>query len=410
MVFQQRNGRIDRYGQSERPDIRYLMINSVNEKIKGDTRIVEILVHKEEQANKNIGDPMFLMGKFNVEDEEQVTASAIESGVTAENFSQLLDTKNEEFDPFEILMAGSDETQNTVQAEDDDTLFSDVDYVGAVMSYLGGADKNAVMKMNTVNGVEITITPDLRRRLTAMLPSEVIPTEDYLRLSPDKSFCMDEMKRSMQNNLSETAWPTTQFLWKLHPLFIWLNDKASLFYGRGEAPLIGLSDGLRRDQCLFIVAGIIPNRKSSPVIDEWFALLFQNGKFVKELSMIDVLSMTKIGSGDLPNRNIVTKDMQQEATALLSQVVDKAKDIMQRHCDEYSERINSLIDEELDKLAGLQEKHKEYQLSLFDDVRRKTERERMVDRTFDNFVDWVKDTLEIENNPYIRIVAAMIGG
>ena len=410
MVFQQRNGRIDRYGQSERPDIRYLMINSANEKIKGDARIMEILVHKEEQANKNIGDPMFLMGKFNIEDEEQVTAGAIESGVTAEAFGRMLDAANEEFDPFEALMAGSDETETLVQVDDGDTLFTDVDYVSKVISYLGRSDKNAVKELETVNGVEIAISPDLRRRLTALLPPEVIPKEDYLRLSPDKKFCMEEMKRSMRNNLSETAWPTTQFLWKLHPLFIWLNDKATLIYGRGEAPLIGLSDGLNQNQCLFIVAGIIPNRKSSPVIDEWFALLFQDGRFVKKLPMFDVLSMTKIGSDKLPNRNVVTPDMQRKATALLQQVVDKAKEIMQRHCVDYYGRINPLIDAELDKLARLQEKHKVYQLSLFNDERRKTERERMVDSTFEKFALWVKDTLEIENNPYIRIVAAMMGG
>ena len=152
-----------------------------------------------------------------------------------------------------------------------------------------------------VNGIEIAISKDLRRRLTALLPTEIIPGEDYLRLSPDKAFCMSEMKRSMQNNLSEVAWPTTQFLWKLHPLFTWLNDKASLFYGRGEAPLIGLSSGLQKNQCLYIVSGTIPNRKSSPVVDEWFVLFFQDGRFIKELSMNDMLSMTKLDSGDLPN-------------------------------------------------------------------------------------------------------------
>jgi SNF2 family DNA or RNA helicase len=219
MVFQQRNGRIDRYGQSERPDIRYMMISSVNEKIKGDTRIMEILVNKEEQANKNIGDPMLLMGKFNIEDEEQVTASAIESGIAAEDFDRLLDTTNEEFDPFEALMAGATEYDNPAQVDDSDTLFTDADYVSAVMSYLSGSDKNAVRKLQTVNGIEIAITPDLRRRLAALLPVEVMPDEDYLRLSPDKGFCMEEMKRSMQNNLSEEAWPATQYLWKLHPLF-----------------------------------------------------------------------------------------------------------------------------------------------------------------------------------------------
>ena len=410
MVFQQRNGRIDRYGQSERPDIRYMMINSANDKIKGDTRIMEILINKEEQANKNIGDPMLLMGKFNIEDEEQVTASAIESGVAAEEFDLLLDTTNEEFDPFEALMAITEEQEQPTQVDDGDTLYSDMEYVSAVIDFMGGSDRSVVRKLQAVSGVEIAISPDLRRRLVALLPTEVIPTEDCLRLSPDKAFCMDEMKRSMQNSLSETAWPKTQYLWKLHPLFVWLNDKANLLYGRGEAPLIGLSDGLLKNQCLYIVAGTIPNRKSSPVIDEWFALLFQNGQYQKELSMREVLAMTKLGTGETPNRNVVTQDMQQEATLLLPQAVNQAKIIMQKHCDAYNERMNPNIDEELDKLNELYEKHKFYQLSLFDDERRKTERERWVDKTFDNFVSWVKDTLEIENNPYIRIVASMMGG
>ena len=71
MVFQQRNGRIDRYGQKETPDIRYMLIGSDNEKIRGDARIMEILVQKEEQAYKNIGDPAVLFGKFNQEEEER---------------------------------------------------------------------------------------------------------------------------------------------------------------------------------------------------------------------------------------------------------------------------------------------------------------------------------------------------
>ena len=86
MVFQQRNGRIDRYGQQKRPDIRYLLIESNNKQIKGDMRIIEILIQKEEQALKNIGDPALLLGKFNVEEEETVIAEAIESGSDADTF------------------------------------------------------------------------------------------------------------------------------------------------------------------------------------------------------------------------------------------------------------------------------------------------------------------------------------
>ena len=98
MVFQQRNGRVDRYGQTEQPDIRYMLIDSDNPRIKGDARIMEILVKKEEQALKNIGDPAMLFGKFNQEEEEEETAKVIESGAGAAAFEKLLDSDEKEFD------------------------------------------------------------------------------------------------------------------------------------------------------------------------------------------------------------------------------------------------------------------------------------------------------------------------
>lgn len=128
MVFQQRNGRIDRYGQKKRPDIRYMLIESDNKQIKGDMRIIEILVTKEEQALKNIGDPALLLGKFSIEDEELVVADAIENGSDETAFSDTLDAGEDEFDPFEALMAAAGETEEVESESDvvtDDTLFSD---------------------------------------------------------------------------------------------------------------------------------------------------------------------------------------------------------------------------------------------------------------------------------------------
>lgn len=54
-------------------------------------RIIEILIAKEEQALKNIGDPSLLLGKFTIEDEELVVAEAIEDGSDAAAFEQTLD-------------------------------------------------------------------------------------------------------------------------------------------------------------------------------------------------------------------------------------------------------------------------------------------------------------------------------
>ena len=62
MVFQQRNGRVDRYGQPRTPRIVYLVTESANETIRGDTRILEVLERKDEQAYRNVGDPSAFMG------------------------------------------------------------------------------------------------------------------------------------------------------------------------------------------------------------------------------------------------------------------------------------------------------------------------------------------------------------
>ncbi len=409
MVFQQRNGRIDRYGQHEKPDIRYMTINSKNYKVKGDMRVIEILVKKEEQAYKNIGDPTLLLGKFNVEEEEMLIAQALENNIDADTFSAQIDNSADEFNPFELLMQSA--VDNTIRTEvhEDETLFSDVNYIRSAMNYFSKEDKNPVQNLATVEGVEIKVTPELRRRLAVLIPEDAMPQTDYLRLSPDKNFCMNEMKRSMQNNMSETAWPATQFLWPIHPVFNWIDDKASLLFGRGEAPLVGIPEKLSEREVIYIIAGTIPNRKSTPVVDEWFGLKFENGKFVEEMTIEQVILKTGFGRNDVPNRNNLPESAKGIVGEAMNVVVEEAQKVLKRYFKEYQDNIDPLIYEELEKLEGLKDKHKTYQLSLFESERKKGEEERRVDALFNTYIDWVHDTLEIEDNPYLRVVAVLMG-
>ena len=409
MVFQQRNGRIDRYGQKQRPDIRYMLIESANSRIKGDMRIIEILITKEEQALKNIGDPALLLGKFSIEDEELVVSDTIERGADAEDFEKLLDSSEDEFDPFEALMAASEEDKAPVQIKTDETIFSDIDYLNQAFAFLNRSESHPVKPLQAVSGLEIMLTPEMRRRLTALLPEEAMPDGDYIRLSDDKVFCMSEMIRCMQNNMAETAWPKIQYLWKLHPLFTWVNDKCGLLYGRGEAPIIGLRDLLKPSETIYIVTGTIPNKRSTPLVDEWFGLVYENGKYKEFISMNEVFKRTSLRNINIPNSNSLTNESINEAACLLPDVVSHAKEHMQVFYTQYSNHMNPLLDEELNKLASLEEKHKCYQLSLFENERKKSEQERMVDELFDKFTNWVTDTLSIQNNPYIRIVTVLKG-
>ena len=91
MTLQQRNGRIDRYGQTRKPEIRYLLTRSQVERMDEVERIIKVLLTKDEQAIKNIGDPSVFMGVFDQEKEENLTAAAIESGVSAVDFAEELD-------------------------------------------------------------------------------------------------------------------------------------------------------------------------------------------------------------------------------------------------------------------------------------------------------------------------------
>ena len=92
MVFQQRNGRVDRYGQTDTPSIVYLVTESFNPTIRGDTRILEVLMEKDEQAYKNIGDPSVFMGEHDIDKEEEFTGLAIASGESAAEFEDRLNS------------------------------------------------------------------------------------------------------------------------------------------------------------------------------------------------------------------------------------------------------------------------------------------------------------------------------
>lgn len=236
-----------------------------------------------------------------------------------------------------------------------------------------------------------------------------MPTGEYLQLSDDKVFCMAEMKRSMQNNLEETAWPKTQYLWKLHPLLTWINDKSGLLFGRGQAPVISIPDKLSQDEVVFIVTGSYPNAKSASLVDEWFGVVYRNGKFAEILPMNSVVQKVQLGRDRIPNTNAITDDHIAALDELRSDVIEQAKKYLDTFRISYKEHMDPLLDAEVDKLAELEEKHKDYQLSLFQNERKRSEKEREVDELFDRFTDWVRDSMTIQNTPYIRIVTVMMG-
>lgn len=417
MVFQQRNGRIDRYGQENTPDIRYLITDTNNEKIKGDMRILEVLTIKEEQATKNIGDPASLMNVYDSQEEEKITARAMNSNMSAEEFDKML-TSNEddcEFDFMSLLMGEEDEdtvSTSDKQTESLKTLFTDIDYLKKSLDYFNNKEK--IKYKETYKGIDITLNDEIKSRVKDIIPNDAMPTDDVLRLSTSIEIVQNEIKKSRQEKIEEKAWPKVQYLWQMHPIIEWLNDKSSTLFERQEAPVLGMSGVLDKDETIFIISGLIPNRKSHPMINEWFGVIFKNNEFKEIISMDELLKKVKLNEKEYSNIDKLEEADCIEISKLLPQAINKAKILMDNKLKEFEADINPKLNEQLKELEKLKGRHYEQLSMLTKDEkvtlaseRKKEKKQRKIDQIFDDFKKWIKDTMTLENNPYVQVISVL---
>ncbi|RKH79985.1 hypothetical protein D7Y13_43415, partial [Corallococcus praedator] len=69
--IEQRNGRIDRYGQRHRPQITTLLLEPSSTAFRGDLRVLSRLLEREQEAHETLGDAASLMGHYSVSAEEE---------------------------------------------------------------------------------------------------------------------------------------------------------------------------------------------------------------------------------------------------------------------------------------------------------------------------------------------------
>lgn len=97
--------------------------------------------------------------------------------------------------------------------------------------------------------------------------------------------------------------------------------------------------------------------------------------------------------------------------------IDKARKIMSESCTAYRRQADGPIFAEMQKLEDLKQKHlthvkeKYEQLSMFESTkeRKRDQEERRIDDLFQKFFTWVEESMEIQDNPYIRIIAVFAG-
>jgi superfamily II DNA/RNA helicase len=470
MVFQQRNGRIDRYGQQEQPDIRFMAIDSRNEKIKGDAHILEILRDKEAQARDNIGDPALLMGKFDIEEEEAFTRQAIESGESAEAFadslripSEDIDTangdvggatnssQNDAFDPLDWFglsdnADGNKEMSDTqvdgfetggssaiaassypYRAADaaDNTLMSDYAYVREGLtcpefSQSVKIDPQKTCLEQTCIGVTFCSDSPLLSWLRRRVPDMEVLHSNMAKWSIDSDYCIQQAS-GLAAQLRDEHWNQTQYLWELNPVMQWIGTKAtSLLYGRGEAPIVGVADAaMDADDIIILMQGTVSNRRAVPVIDEWFGVCYQQGQFAQLLSLSEVWRRTGYRGNRVPGSNerqYINRDgsaaslMQiQQAESLLNDAVSQGRQSLESSKGQYDERANHAIEEQLTRIQQWANARKAVVVSTASTAAVAQEQTQRTDETYREYEQWVNESLTASGEPVIRVAAAFVG-
>jgi superfamily II DNA/RNA helicase len=281
MIFQQRNGRIDRYGQKQQPRIVYLFTETAVEQIRGDLRILEILQKKDEQANKNLGDPTSFLRVFDPEKEAAKVAEKMAAGMDPQDFEKELDqtaaAKPElDTDGGDWLLEYFSDTcrgQNVQAAEPiakTISLFgSDYEFAVTAFKTLSLQEQLAQYQVDEKSKtITITAPFSLQERLKTTLPLEVRDAANTYKLCADKHQVIEAIEVARQAGVGEDTWPALQYLWPQHPIIKWLSERVLAAFGRHAAPIIRCAQFTSADP-IFVMKGLVPNRKGQPLLVKW---------------------------------------------------------------------------------------------------------------------------------------------
>jgi hypothetical protein len=412
ITLEQRNGRIDRFGQTRDPEIHVLLTVSANERIRGDMRVLERLVEKETEAHKALGDVQALLDLHDAAAEEQHLIDGIEQGRAAED---IIPEPTEAGGDFLDLLLGDQQLdareQQLVDTHERPSLYAD-DLEFCLDGWRELADSypdvERPIEHPQAQGLEIVAPEDLRQRFDQLPPELVRESASRFRLTRDRELLMREFQRARER---EQGWPSWHLLWEQHPIHEWLTDRLVAHMTRHAAPVIRVARGLDAGQRCFVFQGVTSNQRSQPILCAWFGLVFDPaGKHIETLDWDPLVERTGLDK-PVPNdgASIDTQPLEPlrtpavaAATAYMKQLRDQRAKQLGPKLKQEKRRLKSWEDARLDaieaKLASEPRATQKAQL----------EQQRLdVEAQVARRVRWFEETMTTEDQPYLRLAAVL---
>lgn len=286
ITLEQRNGRIDRYGQTKTPYIYYLVARSRNKDVRSDLTVISKLMEKEDEVHKTLGDAQSVMNLYNSKKEESAVLNAIKSGDTGflekESESSATTSKPTAKRKFNFLKSGRDKTpakEHTDPREPQLSLYGDDmqfyrDLVSELTSKHSIEENTVKIEEGDNPLMEIMFNKEFQEVLFD-IPKEAIPATKMLRLCNNPKIVMDAISRSRQT--SDNKWADIQPLYDLHPVIQYLLSKLSATVSKDQAFVIK-HDRLPKSTVWYLMYGSLANGHGQNLLSKFFLVPMSMGK------------------------------------------------------------------------------------------------------------------------------------
>ncbi|MFF9475443.1 SNF2-related protein [Streptomyces roseolus] len=365
--IEQRNGRIDRYGQARPPQFRALILTSDTEGAKDDTLVSERLLEREDQAHRSLGTAEAVTGLYRAEAEEK---SLIQDLLRGRTVDESLDGRRsgedagtDAMDDFLADFFGTvgDEPHAEDGAAAEEST-PETTAGGATGTGTGAGTGSVLPRLfdSTAHFLDEALRevyPDARDRLdldrdeqgllSFRPPADLLHRlkalpVDYLReqrlrerllVTFNRRLAQQSLQRAREAG-STSSWPEISLLTDLHPVVEWLTDKVLVRLGRQEAPMITAEVA----EPTYLVQGVYSNALGRPTVVKWMGVT-RSGTVDDDM----VSLLRRSGVGPTMANKLRHRDPAPLAAAIPA-VLEAAEGFMERHRDAWDRPLRESIE------------------------------------------------------------------
>ena len=393
--IEQRNGRIDRYGQKHAPQFTALILTSSTGGAKDDTTVAEKLLAREAEAHHKLGTAEGVTRQFTAKKEEERLIQALLAGKTVE---ESLEDVPQENDVLAELLAtvGVDTGEPEPRRAPVPRLFDSTEAfareaLGLVGTHLQIDDDGEMLAFQPPK--------DLIDRMSA-LPASYLRTakiKERMRVTFNRDLALRKLE---QARTSKTMWPDIGYLSDLHPMVDWLVDKVLVRLGRQQAPVITANVA----EPTFLIQGIYSNALGQPTVVKWMAISNLQAPLGEQTVRDDMSQvLAEAGVGPQMINTLRSPDLE-SLQKLVDVAVTAARDHLDASRTRYEAEVGKPLDDYLDHLKGWGQRSLE---GIGEDWRAGRRRGKVTETMTEQ--ERLVQSLRTTGEPLIRILAVLDG-